>query len=173
MYFLAVSVLWSTYGYDLRQAMKVIGARTKYDSDILPFGVLQEVLRLQGSKAKRKPVQSKTRPVTVKIYKDLDFNQYQTENQMKKINYLRGVENYYEFSGHDQSSLYNSGDIYNGDAFSVLPYGRKQFMLVDKEGDDIVNFQYVNQEGVPRIRKVEPIVIGNKIQEHIFLEVKK
>lgn len=159
----------STYGYDVRHGGKVLGAKTEHDSDILPFGVLQEVFRFQGPKAKSKFLQRKARPLTVKIYKDYDFNQ----NQLKKINYLRGVENYYEFSGHDQSSLYSRGAIYDGDAYSVLPSGAKEFMLVDKEGDDIVNFQYVKQEGVPRIRKVEPIVIGNKVQEHVFLEVKK
>lgn len=160
---MAVSLFRSSYGYGPRPVVKVIGAETNYDRAILPFGVLQEVLRLQRPKPRRKTIQ---RPVTVKIYKDQGFH------HQKKINYLRGVDNYYEFAGSNDQSLY--GDtIYSGDAYSVLPYGRKEFMLVDKGGDEIVDLQYLKDKGIPRITKVDPIIIGNTVQEHIYLEVRK
>lgn len=169
MIFVAVSLFGSSNGYGKRPIVKVIGAKTGYDSDVLPYGVLQEILRLQMPKPKRK----KIRPVTVKIYKDRDYNQYQIENSMqKKINYLRGVDNYFEFSKlKDDQDVF--GDVYNGIDYNVLPNGGKHFMLVDNEGNDIVDLRYVKDKGIPRITKVEPIVIGNMLQEHVFLEVKK
>lgn len=158
-------------GYGQRPHVKVIGAKTNFDSGVLPFGVLQEILNLQRPKPRKKTIHRRTKPVTVKIYKDYDVNQYEIENSMKKINYLRGVENFYEFAGSHKFNDHSS--IYSGDAYSVLPYGGKEFMLVDKEGDEIVDLKYIREKGIPRITKVEPIVIGKRIQEHVFLEVKK
>ncbi|KAL5276401.1 hypothetical protein ACFFRR_001932 [Megaselia abdita] len=177
VYFVAASLIRSSDGYGQRPVVKVIGAKTNYDSAVLPYGVLQEIFKLQRSKIRRKPIQRKTRPVTIKIYKDKDFNQYQIENTMrKKINYLGGVDNYFDFAGpqhYRDDTFYNGDNIYNGDAYSVLPYGGKEFMLVDKEGDEIADLRYLKEKGVPRITRVEPIIVGKRIQEHVFLEVKK
>lgn len=171
MYFVAASLINDSDGYGQRPIVKVIGAKTNFDSAVLPFGVLQEILNLQRPKPRRKPVHRRTRPVTIKIYKDNDH-----VPQMKKINYLRGVDNYYEFAGshgYNEQPFYDRDTVYSGDAYSVRPYSGQDFLLVDKDGDEIADLKYVRDKGIPKITKVEPIIIGKRVQEHVYLEVKK
>lgn len=143
MYFSVVSFLGSCHEYSSRPIVKTIGTEANHDSDVLPFAVLQEVFRMVVPKDEKKPL-----------------------NQ-NKVNYLKGSRrNYYAEHRYFYPQRSNAD-------YTIHPYGENIYVLVDKEGDAIIDLQYVKNKGKPTITKVEFVASGNRFQEHVFLETKK